>query len=90
MSTVISRHFQTAVWLFLVLATLSTWWIAEFRNLTGSFSYAFVLGVALIKGRMIILYFMELKEAPVQWRILFELWIWLTPLIILVAWYLGG
>lgn len=90
MSVFVSNKAQTGVWIFLVLATLSTLWIGESRNLIGSFSYPLVIGIALLKGRAIILYFMEVRRAPVRWRLVFELWIWGTPLMILIGWYLGG
>lgn len=78
------------VWLFLVVATLSSGWLAEHHGLAGRWTAAAVMLVAALKGRAVILYFMELKAAPRAWRLAFEAWIWLSTSLIVLVWSLGG
>ena len=75
------------VWLFLVVATMVTWWLAEHHNLAGDYTVAVVMSVALAKARTVVLYYMELKNAPLPWRVAFELWVWIIPVVILMGCY---
>ena len=74
------------VWLFLVVATLGSAWLAEHHSLAGRWTGAAVMLVAAVKGRAVILHFMELKGAPRAWRVAFELWIWLCPGLVAALW----
>ena len=78
------------VWLFLVTATLCSGWLAEHHGFAGRWTEVAVMLVAALKGRAVILYFMELKGAPRGWRVAFELWIWLFPLLIVALWSMSG
>jgi len=78
------------VWLFLVSATLCSGWLAEHHGLAGRWTAAAVMLVAALKGRAVILYFMELKGAPRAWRVAFEAWIWLSTTLIFALWATSG
>lgn len=80
----------TLVWLFLIAATLCSGWLAEHHGLAGQWTAAAVMFVAAIKGRAVILHFMELKAAPLPWRIAFEAWMWLVCALIVAMWAFSG
>lgn len=82
----VSPRQALGVWLFLVIATLSSGWLAEHHGLAGRWTAAAVMLVAAVKGRAVILYFMELKGAPWAWRLAFESWIWLCAAAIVALW----
>ncbi|MBN3785339.1 cytochrome C oxidase subunit IV family protein [Burkholderia sp. Ac-20353] len=65
------------VWLFLMLATLCSGFLAEHHGLAGGLTaVAAIMFIAAVKGRAVILHFMEIKAAPLPWRIAFEVWMW--------------
>ena len=75
------------VWLFLVLATLCSGLLGEHHGMVGGIAaVAAIMFIAAIKGRAVILHFMEIKGAPLSWRILFEAWIWGICLLIVAIW----
>jgi len=78
------------VWLFLVVATVTSGWLVEHHSAAGRWTAAAVMLVAALKGRAVLLYFMELKTAPRAWRVVFELWIWLCAAVIVALWAVGG
>ena len=78
------------VWLFLVTATLGSAWLAEHHAFAGRLTAAFVMLVALFKGRAIMLYFMELRGAPLAWRMAFEVWGVAVTVVIVGYWALAG
>ena len=78
------------VWLFLVTATLGSAWLAEHHAAAGRWTAVAVMLVAALKGRAVILYFMEMKSAPLVWRTAFEVWIWLSTGLIVTFWALSG
>jgi caa(3)-type oxidase subunit IV len=63
------------VWLLLMAATLASTWGASDRRIPASIAAVATLLIAAFKARLIVLYFMELKTAPVLLRLYFELWI---------------
>ncbi|WP_298213168.1 cytochrome C oxidase subunit IV family protein [Acidovorax sp.] len=75
------------IWLALLAATAITWWVGEHPGPTGIGRGAAlaVLGLALAKGVLIVLDYMELRHAPALWRRLLLGWLGLTLLIVLVA-----
>lgn len=77
------------VWVFLVLATLASAWLAEHHGLAGRWTVAVIMLVAAFKARAVIMYFMELKSAPAVWRRLFEAWLWISVLQIVAFWAWG-
>ena len=78
---------NTVVWIFLVVASLATVWFAEDRTWFGDWTVAVVLLVAVIKARAIVQYYMEIKFAPWQLKMLFEAWVAVSFGVILGFWY---
>lgn len=75
------------IWLALLAATVITWWVGEHPGPAGIGQGAAlaVLGLALAKGVLIVLDYMELRHAPALWRRLLLGWLGLTLLIVLSA-----
>lgn len=65
----------TLVWLALVAATLASWTMAVGREFNPAYSGVAIIVIALIKVRLVGWYFMELREAPVWLRALFDGWV---------------
>jgi hypothetical protein len=70
------RNRASVAWVFLVLATLVSWRLGPDHGLASAddhrlASCAIVL-VAFVKIRLVGLYFMELREAPMALRLCFE------------------
>lgn len=84
----LSNKQAVSVWLFLVLATLTTGWLADHKALAGQWTVAVVMLVALLKARAIILYYMEVKFAPWKLRLVFEVWVLFASGSILTLWFL--
>jgi hypothetical protein len=78
------------VWLILVLATLCSGFLGEHHGLFGgTAAVSAIMFIAAIKGRAVILHFMEIKCTPLSWRILFEAWIWGVCALIVAIWTIG-
>jgi len=78
MSTAMTRHITTMVWLFLMVATIATtWWLSKdgFSPIVGTVA---IFAIAAFKVRLVLLHFMELKHAPLPWRLVFEAWVLLA------------
>ena len=75
-------------WLVLLLATFATWYLGEV-GAAGTGAIIAMLIIAFIKGRLVILDFMELREAPRMWRILLEGWLILVSSLILLAYWIS-
>ena len=65
------------VWLSLLVATLCTWWVAEHHG-AGAWTVLLIMLIAAGKARAVALHFMELKAAPLAWRLVFEAWVLLS------------
>jgi hypothetical protein len=78
----------TAVWLVLVAATLLSW---ESANAGRAYRLAAtaVLVIAFIKVRFVGLEFMELRNAPLPLRAIFEIWVALACLALLTLYWLS-
>ena len=68
-------------WLVLMIATCITWYLGEV-GAAGTWA-------AFVKGRLVILDFMELREAPMMWRVLLEGWLILVSSLILLAYWMS-
>jgi len=79
----------TFVWAALVLATGLAWWSANGGVVSSIEATAIVVIVAAVKARLVILHFMDLKEAPRSWRLLFEAWVVLATAVILGGYWYG-
>ena len=82
-----SNKQAVAIWLFLVIASITIGWLGDHKTVFGAWTVAVVMVVAAIKARAIILYYMEVKFSPLQLRLPFELWIIACTGIILGLWY---
>ena len=83
MNPAMTRHITTMVWLFLMAATIATtWWLSKdgFSPLVGTVA---IFAIAAFKVRLVLLHFMELKSAPLPWRLIFEAWVLLATAAII-------
>ncbi|HJW27359.1 MAG TPA: cytochrome C oxidase subunit IV family protein [Rhodocyclaceae bacterium] len=75
-------------WLVLLVATGITWWLGE-SGAAGTAAILAMLAIAFVKGRLIILDFMELRHAPLMWRLVLEGWLILVSGLILIAYWIS-
>ncbi len=75
-------------WLILLVATGITWYLGEV-GAAGTLAIVAMLAIAFVKGRLVILDFMELREAPRLWRALLEGWLILVSSLILLAYWMS-
>jgi heme/copper-type cytochrome/quinol oxidase subunit 4 len=77
----------STVWLLLIgITCLSTWGLAGGSAGVRVASTAILL-LAAFKVRLVLMYFMELRTAPLPWRALFEGWILaLTAALLICYW----
>ena len=75
-------------WLVLLVATGATWWLGEV-GAAGIGAIVAMLAIAFTKGRLVILDFMELRGAPLMWRLLLEGWLILVGGLILLAYLIS-
>ena len=75
-------------WIVLIIATGITWYLGEV-GAAGTMAIVAMLVIAFIKGRLVILDFMELREAPLMWRVLLEGWLILVSSLILLAYWIS-
>jgi heme/copper-type cytochrome/quinol oxidase subunit 4 len=78
------------IWLVLITATLISWWIGTGDAATPQLGTAAVFIVVFIKIRLIGLYFMELREAPLPLRLLFEGYCLIVCTALLVMYLAAG
>lgn len=73
----------TQVWLVLMAATCATtWWLSKDGFSPRVATVAIVL-IAACKVRLVLLHFMELQQAPLPWRLLFEAWVLISTAAVL-------
>ena len=77
-------------WMFLACATLATYLLVEGRGSTLEWGISTVMVVSAIKALTIVLHYMELKHAPLGWRLAFELWVAGAACMILGLWFFSG
>jgi len=75
-------------WLWLVLATGAAFWL-RVDGAIGLAAGFTTIAIAYLKGRLVVLDFMELRDAPRIWRGLFEAWLLLVSAIILGVYRFG-
>ena len=75
-------------WIILLIGTFITWGLGE-AGAAGTWAIVTMLVIAFIKGRLVILDFMELRTAPLMWRILLEGWLILVSSLILLAYWIS-
>jgi hypothetical protein len=81
-------HPANRAWLVLLVATGVTWWLGDV-GAAGTDAILAMLAIVFIKGRLVILDFMELRGTPPMWRLLFEGWLILVGGLILLAYASG-
>jgi hypothetical protein len=72
----------------LVFATAAAFWMRN-DGLVGLAIGASTLAIAYLKGRLVVLDYMEMRNAPLVWRALLEGWLILVSTCLFVAYYLG-
>lgn len=77
-------------WVFLVCASIATGALIEGKSLGPAAAVSLIFLIAVFKARMIVLHYMELKHAPLQWRLAFELWVVVAAALILGIWLFTG
>jgi caa(3)-type oxidase subunit IV len=77
------------VWLVMLAATLTTWALGE-GGASGTWSVLAMLALACVKGVLVILDFMELRHAPLLWRILLLGWLSLVTALIVLFYWIGS
>lgn len=75
-------------WIVLLVATAITWYLGE-AGAAGTGAIIAMLAIAFIKGRLVILDFMELRNAPLLWRLLLEGWLIVVSSLILIAYWIS-
>ena len=78
----------TWIWLVLLLLTLLTYAIGQLR-LGGVLVVALILVTTLVKGEMVVNYFMGLRRVRLRWRVLMFLYLWTVGSLIGVAYLVG-
>lgn len=80
------------VWLFLVLATCLSLWVGENRIPAAGAVRAtsLLIGLALIKIRLVVHYLMEVRTAPLVLRRVLDGWLTLAGTAILSIYWLGN
>lgn len=91
MSTIFLNHITrraTLVWLLLVSATCITGWLAETERGRRWATISIVL-IASVKIWLIMREFMELKSAPIAWRVILIVWLAGVTAIVLSNYWLA-
>lgn len=86
--TAFFRNPAHRAWGVLMIATGITWWLGE-TGAAGTAAIVAMLLIAFVKGRLVILDFMELRHAPLMWRLLLEGWMLLVSGLILLAYWMS-
>jgi hypothetical protein len=81
-------HSANRAWLVLLVATGATWWLGEV-GAAGTGAIFAMLAIAFIKGRLVILDFMELQDAPLVWRLFLEGWLVVVSGLVLLAYWIS-
>ena len=77
-------------WAFLVCASIATGLLIQARDVGPAVAVSLILLIAVLKAQMIVLHYMELKHAPLAWRMAFEGWVVLAASLILGIWLFTG
>jgi heme/copper-type cytochrome/quinol oxidase subunit 4 len=73
----------SVVWAVLMVATCtSTWWLSH-DGVNARVGTAAILLIAAFKVRLVMLHFMELRNAPLWWRFVYETWLLVCTAVIL-------
>lgn len=88
------RQAPTVVWLILSAATFLSWWFGTGHAANAAEEIVpTTLGLivlAFIKVRLVILYFMEIRHAPLLLRLICEAWVVLVCAVLLALYWTGA
>ena len=87
--TSLLRSRSGRTWVLLVLATLAAFELSGHPGF-GHYAAFGALLMAYIKGRLVLLDFMELRHAPFIWRAMTEAWLLVISLLIAAVYLWGG
>ena len=87
--TALLKNRVSLVWAGLMIATLISWKVGSDHGIHPQLATIVVLLVAFLKVRFVGLYFMELREAPLPLRLIFEGYV-VVVAAVLIALYLAG
>ena len=83
----------TIVWVFICLLTALSTYLGEHKAplsfLGAGMLPVLVLAIAMVKIRLIIMHFMEIAHSPLALRLIFELWI-IVVFVLLLVMFLEG
>ena len=79
------KQFIGILWLLLIVLTLFSAYMAE-QATPGLISVVIMAAVLAVKGRIIVDYFMELKETHVIIRTLMRVYFYVIPALIILSW----
>ncbi len=79
------------IWLFLLFATAVTFWVGEsgMSNESGTWAVVLIFAMAFVKGLLIVYEYMEVRDAPLKWKIGLVGWLVFVISLILLAYWLG-
>lgn len=83
-----SNAFSTAIWLVLVALTVATFSIGE-AGLAGKNIMLVLLAIAIVKGQMVVSYFMGLAKTRLLWRAIMFSYLAIVGSMIAVAYVMG-
>jgi hypothetical protein len=87
MKTLLDDHRIHIGWLLLVAATVASYALRSEGSIGPAIGLT-TLAITYLKGRVVVLDFMELRHAPLVWRAIFEGWLLLLTLLVLTIY--GG
>jgi caa(3)-type oxidase subunit IV len=88
--TTLLRSRISLVWLVLIAATLASWKVGTDHGVHAQLATTIVLLVAFIKVRLVGLYFMELREAPLPLRVIFEGYCLVVCTVLIIMYLAAG
>ncbi len=77
------RRPGSLVWITLMAATVITTWGLSNEAFTARLGTASIFMIAAFKVRLVLLHFMELRQAPLPLRLAFEAWVLVVTAAIL-------
>jgi heme/copper-type cytochrome/quinol oxidase subunit 4 len=80
----------TLVWLGLIIATIISWIVGTDHGLAARLATSIVVLVAFVKVRFVGMYFMELREAPLPLRLIFEGYCVVVCSVVIIMYLAGG
>lgn len=80
---------QTAVWMFLVAATVLTAVVGLEQHGDTTMVGLLLLAIAFVKIRLVALHFMEIRDAPLALRLLVEAYVGVTFVALVVIYLLA-